>query len=103
TPFGVENSFLALALLSQYVLFEQIYLERMRAAQPHLNREELAEIFILCPSTDEQRHISEHVRHQSKKINTAIQIKQQQIEKLNEYKTTLINAAVTGKIKVTPG
>ena len=32
----------------------------------------------------------------------SIEIQKEQIEKLKEYKTTLINSAVTGKIKVTP-
>ncbi|WED23337.1 hypothetical protein L3Q72_04465 [Vibrio sp. JC009] len=35
------------------------------------------------------------------KIDGAVDVLQQQIEKLKEYKTTLINSAVTGKIKVT--
>jgi type I restriction enzyme S subunit len=34
------------------------------------------------------------------KIATAITLKEQEIEKLKEYKATLINSAVTGKIKV---
>ena len=36
----------------------------------------------------------------SSKIATAISLKEQEIEKLKEYKSTLINSAVTGKIKV---
>ena len=35
------------------------------------------------------------------KIDDAISIKEDQIAALKEYKTSLINAAVTGKIKVT--
>ena len=34
------------------------------------------------------------------KIKSAITLKEQEIEKLKEYKSTLINSAVTGKIKV---
>ena len=34
------------------------------------------------------------------KIATAIACKQAEIEKLKEYKATLINSAVTGKIKI---
>jgi len=34
------------------------------------------------------------------KIATAISLKEQEIEKLKEYKSVLINSAVTGKIKV---
>ncbi len=38
----------------------------------------------------------------STKIDQAITLQTQQIEKLKEYKTVLIDAAVTGKIRV-PG
>jgi type I restriction enzyme S subunit len=34
------------------------------------------------------------------KIINAISLKEQEIEKLKEYKATLINSVVTGKIKV---
>jgi len=56
---------------------------------------------LLLPPVDEQFAIVEHVRETSRKIEDAILIKQDQISALKEYKTTLINAAVTGKIKVT--
>ena len=49
---------------------------------------------------DEQIKISEYLEIQSEKIATAISLKEQEIEKLKEYKATLINSAVTGKIKV---
>jgi len=49
---------------------------------------------------EEQNEIVEFTEKQSQKINQAIDLQQQQIEKLKEYKTTLINSAVTGKIKV---
>ena len=49
---------------------------------------------------DEQNEIVEYIDCQSQKIDQAIALQQQQIDKLKEYKTTLINSAVTGKIKV---
>jgi len=52
------------------------------------------------PDHLEQEAIVDFIDEQSNKINAAITIKENQITKLNEYKTTLINAAVTGKIKV---
>jgi type I restriction enzyme S subunit len=96
----VDCFFLALALLTPYVLFEQLYLLRMRAAQPHLNKEELSETVILVPPRQEQRLIADSMRIASNKIEAGIAIKERQIAALKEYKTSLINAAVTGKIKV---
>ena len=42
-------AFLAWVLLSKYMLQGQIYLERLRAAQPHLNAEELGGFTVLYP------------------------------------------------------
>lgn len=51
---------------------------------------------------DEQLEILVFIEKQSTSYDNAIVIQQQQIEKLREYKTTLINSAVTGKIRVMP-
>ena len=52
------------------------------------------------PSFEEQEHIVQFLAKETGKISKAISVLENQIIKLNEYKTTLINAAVTGKIKV---
>lgn len=52
------------------------------------------------PPIEEQREIVAHIDEASRKIEDAIRIKEDQIAALKEYKTSLINAAVTGKIKV---
>ena len=44
--------------------------------------------------------IADYLDSKCKKIDSIIEKQQQVIEKLKEYKTTLINSAVTGKIKV---
>ncbi|MFW2096487.1 restriction endonuclease subunit S [Acinetobacter sp. ULE_I057] len=58
------------------------------------------QLVTVVPPLDEQLKIVEQIKAIEKQTNFAIQIKNQQIEKLKEYKTTLINDAVTGKIKV---
>lgn len=57
-------------------------------------------VFVPYPSKEEQDAIVTHIETQSSKIDQAITLQQQQIERLKEYKATLINSAVTGKIKV---
>ncbi len=52
------------------------------------------------PDYDEQEHILQTIAFESGKIDEGIAIKERQIAALKEYKTSLINAAVTGKIKV---
>lgn len=65
-----------------------------------LNLQKLGDIDICIPSIDEQINISNFIETASKKIYETISLKEQEIEKLKEYKATLINSAVTGKIKV---
>lgn len=62
---------------------------------------ELFDIAVPIAPENEQREIISFVESESLKYDQAITIQVQQIEKLKEYKTTLINSAVTGKIKVT--
>lgn len=49
---------------------------------------------------EEQDEIVTHIETQSTKIDQAIALQQQQIERLQEYKASLINAVVTGKRRV---
>ncbi|PKM10658.1 MAG: restriction endonuclease subunit S [Gammaproteobacteria bacterium HGW-Gammaproteobacteria-3] len=61
---------------------------------------DLFQISIPVPPKHEQKAILDHIETQSAKIDQAIAIQQQQIDKLKEYKATLINSTVTGKIRV---
>jgi type I restriction enzyme S subunit len=64
------------------------------------NINDLKTIYIAVPSLAEQKEISEFIENTSQKIATAISLKEKEIEKLKEYKASLINSAVTGKIRV---
>ncbi len=55
---------------------------------------------IAYPDRAEQDWIVKHIEGQSTKIDKAISLQFAQIKNLKEYKTTLINSAVTGKIKI---
>lgn len=61
---------------------------------------EFKRLVTVLPPVAEQIAIVAHIETQSQKIDRAIDLQQQQIEKLKEYKATLINSAVTGKIRV---
>lgn len=60
----------------------------------------LKKVKLVIPPINEQLEILKHLESTNTKIATAISLKKQEIEKLKEYKATLINSAVTGKIKV---
>lgn len=63
---------------------------------------DLFDISVPIAPAEEQLAILAYAEEQSKAYERAIEIQQSQIEKLKEYKITLIDSAVTGKIKVTP-
>lgn len=64
------------------------------------NKTHLKNVYIPMPSFKEQEEINLFINKQTVLIESSIANTENQIEKLKEYKTTLINSAVTGKIKV---
>ncbi|WP_445083973.1 restriction endonuclease subunit S [Candidatus Vondammii sp. HM_W22] len=85
--------------LARYI---QVICNAVRQRAVRIRYNNLAQRFMVVPPEDEQIAIITHIETESAKINKAIDLQQQQIEHLKEYKATLINSAVTGKIKV-PG
>lgn len=93
----VEKHFLYNSLL---VMKEQFMRSTIKNTQMNLNVERIGSNSIGIAPLSEQKEISTYIELNSQKIDSAISIYEQEIEKLKEYKTTLINSAVTGKIKV---
>lgn len=71
-----------------------------RTSVTNLHLEKIKELLIVLPEPKEQEKIVEKVNKISQEFDKGIFLQQQQIEKLKEYKSSLIDAAVTGKIKV---
>lgn len=65
-----------------------------------ISQESIGNYPICLPPIEEQRVISKFLDEQLSKSDQSISLKEQEIEKLKEYKSTLIDSAVTGKIKV---
>ena len=65
-----------------------------------LYTDDFGAIPVALPPAAEQAEIALHVRSLSEKVEDAVRLKEEQIAALKEYKTSLISAAVTGKIKV---
>ena len=65
-----------------------------------LSQELLKKMPVLLPPLIEQMAIAKYLDNTTTKISTAITLKEKEIEKLKEYKSVLINEAVSGKIKV---
>jgi len=91
------SSFLAYALLSKYLRDGQIFLQKMRAAQPHLNAEELGNCLVFLPPLTEQHAIADFLDRETTKIEALSGKVKEAIKKLREYRSALISATVTGK------
>jgi type I restriction enzyme S subunit len=96
----ISPQLLAYAFLSDFILISQLYLHRLRAAQPHLNAEELGDTLVLVPPPEEQLAIIAFLDKITTQIDQTITKTEKQIQLLQEYRTALISEVVTGKIDV---
>ncbi|WP_217517160.1 restriction endonuclease subunit S [Vibrio metschnikovii] len=67
-----------------------------------LNFDNFSQVDLFIPPISEQIEIANYIETFNKSADETLVLLEQQIEKLKEYKTSLINSAVTGKIKITP-
>jgi type I restriction enzyme S subunit len=70
------------------------------AAQPKLTSDRLSSIRIPLPAPPEQRAIADFLDCETAKIDRMIAKVEEAVERLEEYRSALITAAVTGKIDV---
>ncbi|MBS1769308.1 MAG: restriction endonuclease subunit S [Acidobacteria bacterium] len=68
-----------------------------------LGQELLKRLPVLIPPLDEQKSIARWIDERCKDLDTLITKVEQAIERLQEYRTALISAAVTGKVRVPAG
>jgi len=66
----------------------------------NLSNQNFYDVKSIVPPHSEQIKIIEHCDFISEKLGSLISCKQQEIEKLKEYKSSLINGVVTGKVRV---
>lgn len=92
--------FIQWVLLSTYTKETQIDLQRMRAAQPHLNADQLKNCILLYPPLPEQQAIADYLDVQCAAMDSQRKNLEKSIELLREYRASLITHAVTGKIDV---
>ena len=70
------------------------------AKMPRANSEFINNIYVQIPPLSEQQSIANYLDKKCSEIDELISIKQQKIEKLKDYKKSLIFECVTGKRKV---
>jgi type I restriction enzyme S subunit len=70
------------------------------SSQMNISSGYISSLKLLVPPISEQKRVVQFIDEQELKIFEAITLQQTQIEKLKEYKATLIDSVVRGKVKV---
>lgn len=79
---------------------EQLNFGSSRTSVTNLHLEKIKELLIVLPPINEQDKIIKAIDELTNPIAKAIRLKEQEIEKLKEYKTVLIEQVVKGKVRV---
>ena len=96
---GFSPQFANYSLQSEYFMSEVIA-RSVGVSYPAINSSELVGIFMATPPTQEQFTIATFLDRETTKIDILIAKAKRSIELLQEHRTSLISAAVTGKIDV---
>jgi type I restriction enzyme S subunit len=90
-----DPRFVAFSLLSPTVLSRQIEPMSGRAAQPHLNVEELGDVELMLPPLDQQRAIADYLERETARVDALVAAKERVLGLLAEKRRALITRAVT--------
>ncbi|MBN8104155.1 restriction endonuclease subunit S [Vibrio vulnificus] len=96
---GLSNEWLYWFMLSDSFT-KAVVLDSDRVAMPKVNRESLGDYKIPFPTESEQSDISSHIKAQTQKLDVLEAKANNAIKLMQERRTALISAAVTGKIDV---
>ncbi|MGH7490796.1 MAG: restriction endonuclease subunit S [bacterium] len=77
-----------------------VWNQAVQAAQPNLAMENIRAISCLVPPLPEQRALADYLDRETSKIDQMVAMVEEAVARLQEYRSGLITAAVTGKIDV---
>lgn len=101
-PIETDNNcqFLMYMMLSDYFTAQVGLVTENRVKMPKINQNEINAIVVTIPSITEQEEIAKYLERKCIKIDDYISKKQAVIDKITEYKKSLIYEVVTGKLEV---
>ena len=95
----ISSKFLHETLLSSFC-FKQFDMYSRGGTMGVINIDLLSKLILFVPPLKEQEEILNHIVCKRAQLTESIGLQERQIEQLKEYKSVLIDSAVTGKIKV---
>lgn len=96
-PKGISIKYFFFTLLS---FRKEIVSMGYGGGQPNISQDLIKSLRFPIAPIKKQKQIVSYLENLESKIAQSISLKEQEIEKLKEYKTVLIDSAVTGKIRV---
>lgn len=96
---GQDSLFLSYVLNSDYIKYQKAVISKGEIII-HIYASNLRDLKIPLPPLQEQKEIAAFLDKKCEKINSAIEKTKKQIELVKEYKNTLINEAVCGRINL---
>jgi len=97
---GRLDPYFAWSFLSSGIMRAQVRLMVSTTTYPNLQVPEYISFLVPLPPLPEQRAIAAHLERETAKIDRLVAKVEEAVERLQEYRTALITAAVTGKIDV---
>ncbi|EHQ5392983.1 restriction endonuclease subunit S [Campylobacter upsaliensis] len=96
---GQDSLFLSYVLNSDYIKYQKAVISKGEIII-HIYASNLRDLKIPLPPLQEQKQIANFLDKKCEKINSVIEKTKKQIELIKEYKNTLINEAVCGRINL---
>ena len=97
---GVSSYWISTITQTDYARHYFILRSKQSTNLASISSTNLMELPVVLPPDSEQEAILIHLGHETAKLDALIAKAQEMIERLQEYRTALISAAVTGKIDV---
>ena len=94
-----NSTFLAYSLNSSYSIIQKTIMAKGEIIV-HIYSSMLKELLLPLPPKSEQEKIVEYIENKISKIDKLLNLEQECIKSLKEYKASLIDSVVTGKVKV---
>ena len=94
-----NSTFLAYSLNSSYSIMQKTIMAKGEIIV-HIYSSMLKELLLPLPPKSEQEKIVEYIENKISKIDKLLNLEQECIKSLKEYKASLIDSVVTGKVKV---
>lgn len=96
---GLNKFFLYYTIYSNF--FFHSFINKLKITnQPNIGAVDIQDIKILLPPLEEQEEIAKYLDIKTNKIQILIKNKQKQLNLFQELRKTIINDAVTGKVKI---